>query len=127
MDNKTSDKTGEKLVDKNLLAQIKFKNGLVPVVVQSADNDKVLMQAFMNEQALHETLKTGRMVFFSRSRNQIWSKGDTSGHYQEWTELKIDCDADSILALVRANGPACHEGSESCFVRSLVKGDISKN
>jgi len=96
------------------------ERGLVPVVVQDADGDgQVLMLAWMNREALEHTLAEGRMVYWSRSRGELWRKGDTSGHAQHWTELRYDCDADTLLAKVRQQGAACHTGERSCFYRSL--------
>lgn len=108
------------------LASVNFDDrGLLPVVVQSIKNKQVLMQAFMNRAALEQTLATGRMVFWSRSRGALWVKGATSGNYQDWQELLLDCDGDSLLALVVSHGPACHMGTDSCFQRKLsqARGD----
>ncbi|MDI9313351.1 MAG: phosphoribosyl-AMP cyclohydrolase [Hydrotalea sp.] len=108
--------------DDEFLAAIKFDDrGLVPVVVQAIGDNMVLMQAFMNRDAVTQTLQTGRMVFWSRSRNELWVKGATSGHYQHWQELLLDCDGDSLLARVTADGPACHLGTVSCFQRKISR------
>lgn len=96
--------------------------GLVPVVVQDADSGDVLMVAWANRQALETTLAEGRMVYWSRSRQELWRKGDTSGHVQHWEELHVDCDADVILARVHQEGAACHTGERSCFHRRLAGG-----
>ncbi|MGI9461877.1 MAG: phosphoribosyl-AMP cyclohydrolase [Alphaproteobacteria bacterium] len=102
------------------MAAIKFDaTGLLPVIVQSISDNQILMQAFMNKTALQQTLTTGRMVFWSRSRHQLWVKGATSGNYQTWIELLLDCDGDSLLARVKPNGPACHLGTLSCYQRKL--------
>lgn len=93
--------------------------GLVPVVVQDINTNAVLMMAYMNRDALEQTLETGGMVYWSRSRGKLWRKGETSGHYQTLKELKIDCDGDTLLALVSQEGPACHTGRYSCFFESL--------
>ena len=107
--------------EEEFLAAIKFDDrGLVPVVVQAVDGGAVLMQAFMNRDAVIQTLKTGQMVFWSRSRGALWFKGATSGHYQHWQELLLDCDGDSLLARVKADGPACHLGTDSCFQRTIL-------
>ena len=94
-------------------------DGLVPVITQDADNGEVLMFAWMNRDALEATLAEGRMVYWSRSRSQLWRKGDTSGHTQHWTEIRFDCDADVLLAKVHQVGAACATGERSCFFRTL--------
>ena len=99
----------------------KLKDGLVPCVVQDAKNDDVLMVAYMNEEAFMATLATGRMTYFSRSRNKLWLKGETSGHVQYVKSLRLDCDKDTILASVKQIGAACHTGSRSCFFQTLVR------
>ena len=93
--------------------------GLVTVVVQDVDSNEVLMVAWANREALERTLDEGRMVYWSRSRQDLWRKGDTSGHVQHWEQLRVDCDADVILARVHQEGAACHTGERSCFFRSL--------
>lgn len=95
--------------------------GLIPVVVQDYKTDKVLMVAYMNQQAFDMTVKTGKMTYFSRSRNEIWVKGLTSGHFQYVKELKADCDLDTILAKVYQVGVPCHTGADTCFFNELVK------
>lgn len=92
-------------------------SGLLPVIAQDARNHRVLMMAWMDEQAWNETLATGQAVYFSRSRGKLWRKGETSGHRQKVIEVRIDCDADTILLCVEQVGAACHEGFESCFFR----------
>src|SRR5262245_55494330 len=97
--------------------------GLVPAVAQDADTGEVLMLAWMNLAAYEETLRTGRAVYFSRSRNKLWRKGEESGHVQEVREVLVDCDADTVLLKVhQVGGAACHEGYKSCFFRR-VEGD----
>jgi phosphoribosyl-AMP cyclohydrolase len=97
--------------------------GLVPAIAQDADTGAVLMLAWMNREAYEETLRTGRAVYFSRSRNRLWRKGEESGHVQEVREVLIDCDADTVLLKVhQVGGAACHEGYASCFFRR-VEGD----
>jgi phosphoribosyl-AMP cyclohydrolase len=98
------------------------KDGLVPAVAQDAVNGQVLTLAFMNRATLRETIEGGRVVYWSRSRNARWRKGDTSGHIQELVELFIDCDGDALLLKVRQTGPACHTGKRSCFFRRLKDG-----
>lgn len=89
--------------------------GLVCAVVQEASSGRVLMVAWMSDDALAETLETGRGVYWSRSRNEMWRKGDTSGHVQRVLSAEIDCDGDAILLKVEQDGPACHTGKHSCF------------
>jgi len=97
--------------------------GLVPAIAQDADTGVVLMMAWMNREAYEETLRTGRVCYFSRSRNRLWRKGEESGNVQELRGLYIDCDADTILLKVhQIGGAACHEGYQSCFFRK-VEGD----
>lgn len=110
------------------MATIDFdkSGGLVPAIAQDADSGVVLMLAWMNREAYEETQRTGRAVYFSRSRNRLWRKGEESGHYQEVRDILIDCDADTILLKVRQiGGAACHEGYQSCFFRR-VEGDDAK-
>lgn len=89
--------------------------GLIPVITQDAESKAVLMLAWSNRETLAETMELGRMVYFSRSRNERWLKGDTSGNYQMVVNLSQDCDGDTILAQVHSHGPACHNGTKSCF------------
>jgi phosphoribosyl-AMP cyclohydrolase len=94
--------------------------GLVPVIAQDADTNQVLMLAWMNREAFEETLRTGQAVYFSRSRNRLWRKGEESGHVQHVQEVLVDCDQDTVLLKVnQAGGAACHEGYASCFFRRL--------
>ncbi|HAX70685.1 MAG TPA: phosphoribosyl-AMP cyclohydrolase [Anaerolineae bacterium] len=103
-----------------LLSEIKFDaNGLVPAIVQDAATKDVLMMAWMNTESLRLTLETGETVFWSRSRQEIWHKGATSGNVQKVVEVRVDCDADTLLVLVEPAGPACHTGERSCFFRSV--------
>jgi phosphoribosyl-AMP cyclohydrolase len=92
-------------------------DGLVAAIAQDADTGDVLMLAWMNDQALEQTLATGRAVYWSRSRNELWRKGDTSGHEQHIVEVRVDCDQDAVLLKVRQTGAACHTGRRSCFYR----------
>lgn len=89
--------------------------GLLPCIVQDASSGRVLMQGYMNQQALSATLATGQITFYSRSKERLWCKGETSGHTLDLVELIADCDKDSILALAKPNGPTCHLGTESCW------------
>ena len=91
-------------------------DGLLPAIVQHAITGRVLMLGYMNQDALRETLTGGRVVFFSRSRQQLWTKGETSGHFLDVVDVSTDCDADTILVLADPLGPTCHKGTESCFV-----------
>jgi phosphoribosyl-AMP cyclohydrolase len=93
--------------------------GLLPAIAQDAQTGQVLMLAWMNREALDETLATGRAVYYSRSRKRLWRKGEESGHVQSVVEVHIDCDADAILLRVQQQGAACHEGFASCFFRKL--------
>jgi len=102
--------------------------GLVPVVVQNASTGMVLMMAWANREALEKTLESGVMVFWSRSRKKLWKKGETSGNTLYLRELRLDCDGDTLLALVDQTGPACHTGEPSCFYRvleTLEKGNVT--
>ena len=96
-------------------------DGMFPVVVQDAENDEVLMLAYMNEEAFETTLRLGKMTYWSRSRNELWTKGLTSGHVQYVKQLLIDCDNDTILAKVEQVGAACHTGNRTCFYRTLAE------
>jgi phosphoribosyl-AMP cyclohydrolase len=99
--------------------------GLVPAVAQDAVTGQVLMLAWMNREAYEETVRTARAVYFSRSRNKLWRKGEESGNFQEVREIWIDCDADTILLKVhQIGGAACHEGYPSCFFRKVEGGEL---
>ncbi len=93
--------------------------GLIPAVVQDAANGQVLMMAYMNQEAVERTLKSGRVTFWSRSRQKYWVKGETSGNIQVVKELFVDCDQDCLLITVEQTGAACHEGYRSCFYRRI--------
>ncbi|MDM8300373.1 phosphoribosyl-AMP cyclohydrolase [Collinsella tanakaei] len=102
--------------------KLKFDaQGLIPCVVQQYDTGEVLMVAWMNAESVRLTLKTGTTWFWSRSRQELWNKGATSGNMQQLHELRVDCDADTLLALVDSPGPACHTGNRTCFFRTLGK------
>ncbi len=92
-------------------------DGLLPAIAQDAETGQVLMLAWMNAEAWGETLATGRAVYYSRSRQRLWRKGEESGHFQVLVEARVDCDADTILLSVKQTGAACHEGYASCFFR----------
>lgn len=99
--------------------------GLVPAIAQDADTGDVLMLAWMNREAFEETVRTNRAVYFSRSRNRLWRKGEESGNVQEVKSIAIDCDADTVLLKVRQiGGAACHEGYRSCFFRELAGSEL---
>jgi len=102
------------------MEELRFDDrGLIPVIVQDAEGGDVLMFAWANRASLERTLAEGRMVYWSRSRAELWRKGDTSGHAQHLVELLVDCDEDVLLARVHQDGAACHTGERSCFFRSL--------
>ncbi|MFA5889598.1 MAG: phosphoribosyl-AMP cyclohydrolase [Actinomycetota bacterium] len=102
-------------------AKMKYDgNGLIPAVVQQHDTGEVLMVAWMNEESLARTLQTRTTWFWSRSRQEFWNKGATSGNTQRVIDVRYDCDADTLLVLVDAAGPACHTGERTCFYRSLA-------
>lgn len=107
-------------LDPETIAAIKWNDaGLIPAIVQDANSLEVLMMAHMNETSLRLTIETGDAVFWSRSRQELWRKGATSGNTQRLIKLRIDCDADTLLLLVEPAGPACHTGAHSCFFRSF--------
>ncbi len=100
--------------------------GLVPVVVQDYRTDEVLMVAYMNEEAFRQTVETGKMTYYSRSRGRLWVKGETSGHFQYVKELIVDCDYDTLLAKVSQTGAACHTGNKSCFFQQIAFREYDK-
>lgn len=99
------------------------KQGLIPVIVQDAETNEVLTLAYMNQESYELTLKDQLMTFYSRSRKELWRKGETSGNYQHLVSLKLDCDQDALVAKVKKDGPACHTGAESCFNEVLYGED----
>ena len=104
-------------------ASLKYdENGLIPCIAQQDGSGEVLMMAWMNAQAVAKTLETGRVTYWSRSRRQFWIKGETSGHVQHLVDLRVDCDRDCLLAVVRQEGPACHTNRRSCFYTALRDG-----
>jgi len=106
----------ESSLDASVAARLKRDaQGLVPAVVQQHDTGAVLMLGWMDDEALHRTLTTGRATYWSRSRGQHWVKGETSGHRQWVREVRLDCDGDTLLVLVEQEGPACHTGTDTCF------------
>jgi phosphoribosyl-AMP cyclohydrolase len=103
-----------------LLREIKFdERGLVPAIAQQHDSGEVLMMAWMDRDAISETLSSGRVCYWSRSRKAPWRKGETSGHVQTLVDLRIDCDGDTLLVLVDQEGAACHTGRHNCFFRAI--------
>ncbi|HEY3917012.1 MAG TPA: phosphoribosyl-AMP cyclohydrolase [Stellaceae bacterium] len=110
-----------------VLSALKFDgNGLIAAVAQQHDTGEVLMLAWMNRDAVAETLATGRVCYWSRSRQALWRKGETSGHVQKLKELRVDCDGDALLLQVEQTGPACHTGEQSCFFRAARDGALVK-
>ena len=104
----------------NLMNNLKFNSqNLIPAIIQDVNNNEVLMMAYMNKESLIKTLKTGKTHFYSRSRQKIWKKGETSGHTQTVKEILIDCDMDTLLIKVQQQGGACHTGYRSCFFRKV--------
>ncbi|WP_237214895.1 phosphoribosyl-AMP cyclohydrolase [Falsiroseomonas oryziterrae] len=101
-------------------------HGLIPCIAQQHDTGEVLMMAWMNRAALAETLATGRVTYWSRSRESLWRKGETSGQVQALVDLRLDCDGDTLLALVDQTGVACHTGRRNCFFRALRGGELAE-
>ncbi len=105
--------------------ELKFdEKGLIPAVVQDASDGRVLMVAYMNRESIEKTVETGRTWFYSRSRQQLWNKGETSGHFQDVKEILVDCDADALVVKVEQIGPACHTGNPTCFFRKAEEGTL---
>ena len=101
-------------------SQLKFDaNGLIPAIAQDARTNQVLMLAYMNQQSIEQTLETGYATYFSRSRQALWKKGETSGHTQKLVAMRYDCDHDAMLLTVEQVGPACHTGAKSCFFNDV--------
>jgi phosphoribosyl-AMP cyclohydrolase len=110
-----------------VLATLSFdREGLVAAVAQQHDTGEVLMLAWMNRDAVQETLETGRVCYWSRSRRTLWRKGETSGHVQRLVELRVDCDGDALLLRVDQTGPACHTGEHSCFFRAARGSGLAR-
>ena len=111
------------MTDPSLLDSIGFNaQGLVPAIAQQHDTGEVLMLAWMNREAIAETLATGRVCYYSRSRGKLWLKGETSGQTQRLLEMRLDCDGDALLLLVDQTGVACHTGRRACFFRAARDG-----
>ena len=114
-------------MNEGLLDSIRFdENDLVPVITQQHDSGEVLMLAWMNMDAIRETLATRSLCYFSRSRGKLWRKGEQSGQIQSLVELRLDCDSDTLLALVEQKGVACHTGRRSCFFLSVGEDSITE-
>ena len=96
------------------------KQDLIPAIITEKGSGEVLMLAYMNEESLQKTIETGKTWFYSRSRNQLWNKGATSGHFQKVISVKADCDLDTLLIEVEQTGPACHTGAHSCFFNEVL-------
>lgn len=108
-------------MDKNFnLDKLFEKSELIPAIVQEQETNEVLMLAYMNRESVELTIKTGYTWFYSRSRQKLWNKGETSGHKQKVTELYSDCDNDTLLVIVNQTGPACHTGNKTCFFNKIV-------
>jgi len=106
-------------------AELRYDDrGLIPAIAQEAETGEVLMMAWMNAQAVARTLETGRVTYWSRSRQAFWVKGESSGHVQDLVELRFDCDADFLLVMVRQTGPACHTNRRTCFYRAVRGGEV---
>jgi len=100
------------------------KNPLIPAIAQDAENNEILMLAYMNEEAYNLTLSTGYAHYFSRSKQRIWKKGESSGHTQEVKDVLLDCDADTVVLKIKQNGVACHTGRRSCFFTSVLQDKV---
>lgn len=106
-----------------IINTLKFDaSGLIPAVVQNIETNEVLMVAYMNADTIRQTIETGRATFWSRSRQELWVKGDTSGNYMYVKEIRVDCDCDCLILLANPAGPACHTGNRSCFFRKIEDG-----
>lgn len=109
----------------NILNELKFNDkGLIPAVVQDENTKEVLMVAYMTAETLKMTLETKKATFFSRSRGEVWVKGETSGNYMHVSEVRVDCDGDCLVVLARPDGPACHTGNRSCFYRKIDGNEL---
>lgn len=108
-------------LDTKDLSRFFKKSELIPAIIQEAQGGMVLMLAYMNEQSLRLTLESGKTWFYSRSRQKLWNKGESSGHFQEVVEIYTDCDDDTLLIKVNQTGPACHTGSKSCFYTQISR------
>lgn len=108
-----------------IISNLKFdEKGLIPAIIQDHENGEILMFAFMNKEAVEKTLSSGLATFYSRSRNKLWVKGESSGHTQEVREVYFDCDNDCLLVKIKQNVAACHTGYRSCFFNKVEKGRV---
>jgi phosphoribosyl-AMP cyclohydrolase len=108
------------------MALLDFEKGLVTAIAQNAETGEVLMVAFMNEEAFNKTLETGQAHYYSRSRDKLWLKGETSGNVQEVKEILVDCDQDAVVLKIGQKGGACHKGYRSCFYRKVENGELTE-
>ncbi len=109
-----------------IISSLKFdEKGLIPAIIQDHENGEILMFAFMNKEAVEKTLRSGLATFYSRSRNKLWVKGESSGHTQEVREVYFDCDNDCLLVKIKQNVAACHTGYRSCFFNKIEKGRVA--
>ena len=116
---------GQSLPWQEVIAHLPFNaDGLLPAIAQQHDSKEVLMLAWMNRAAMEETLKTGRVCYYSRSRQRLWRKGESSGQIQLLREMRVDCDGDTVLLIVEQTGPACHTGRSSCFYNVVKDGRV---
>jgi phosphoribosyl-AMP cyclohydrolase len=113
-------------VDKMLAAIAFDAQGLVPAIAQQSGTGEILMMAWMDRDAVAETMRTGRVCYWSRARQSPWRKGDTSGHIQQLVELRVDCDGDTLLVEVEQTGVACHTGRHNCFFRAIRDGELAE-
>lgn len=112
-------------MENKIMVEIKYnEKGLIPAIIQDSSNNEVLMMAYMNEESLNKTLASGYTWFYSRSRQQLWMKGESSGNTQKVEQILYDCDEDTLLIKVKPAGPACHTGNYSCFYRDLQGEEI---
>lgn len=117
---------GESVTFEQALNQLRFNNqGIIPAIAQQHDTGEVLMMAWMNRDAIMETLNQQRVCYWSRSRQQLWRKGESSGHTQQLIEMRIDCDGDALLCLVDQVGPACHTNRNNCFYLSVQNNQLT--
>ncbi|WP_425514028.1 phosphoribosyl-AMP cyclohydrolase [Clostridium frigoris] len=112
------------MVNLDSIKEIQFNKGLIPAIIQEQCSGEVLMLAYMNEESFKKTMETGTTWFFSRSRNKLWNKGETSGHFQYVKSISFDCDGDTILIKVEQVGAACHTGNKTCFYREIWKEKV---
>ena len=110
------------------LSNIKYdEKGLIPAIIQDVNTNEVLMMAYMNEESLKKTMETNKTWFYSRSRQNLWNKGETSGNFQDVRSISYDCDGDTLLVKVIPEGPSCHTGNNSCFFNTIVEGEKTES